>query len=231
MDKISFYNIDYTNASQDLLGNLYGLRKEVFADRLNWKVNVCGDQEVDEYDNPFATYLVGAYAGIPLASLRLISTLHPYMMEGPFRGFFSLPSPKHGLIAESSRFFVDKTRSRALGLGRLPLTEMLLLAMHSHAAHAGLESIITVVSQAMSRIVHRAGWHYEILDSGQASPGEQVLLLEMPVTEENARRLRETIIAKGGDHLFDWRAADLQQRPHPAHASRSSQTIPMLTAL
>ncbi|MBC2656067.1 acyl-homoserine-lactone synthase [Pseudomonas sp. MSSRFD41] len=229
MDKISFYNIDYTNASQDLLGNLYGLRKEVFADRLNWKVNVCGNQEVDEYDTPRATYLVGVHTGIPLASLRLINTLHPYMVEGPFRNFFSHPTPKHRLIAESSRFFVDKTRSRALGLQRLPLTEMLLLAMHSHGAHTGLESIITVVSQAMSRIVHRAGWHYEILDSGQATPGERVLLLKMPISADNARSLQAMIATKGGDHLYELHTSG----PHrySANERRASQNMPMLTAL
>lgn len=229
MDKVSFYNIDYTDASQDLLGNLYGLRKEVFADRLNWKVNVCGDQEIDEYDNPRATYLVGVHTGIPLASLRLINTLHPYMVEGPFRSFFSQPAPKHRLIAESSRFFVDKTRSRALGLERLPLTEMLLLAMHNHGAHTDLESIVTVVSQAMSRIVHRAGWHYEILDSGQASPGERVLLLKMPISPDNAGRLQAMIATKGGNHLYELHAPGPRQRS--ASARRAPQTMPMLTAL
>lgn len=211
MDKVSFCNVDYANASQELLSNLYGLRKEVFADRLNWKVSVRGDHEVDEYDNAFSTYLVGTCLGVPLASVRLINTVHPYMVEGPFRGFFSHELPKSDLIAESSRFFVDKTRSRALGLGRMPLTEMLLLAMHTHAARAGLDSIITVVSEAMSRIVLKAGWHYETLDVGEASPGETVLLLDMPVSRENDQRLKGVIEARNGHPLHD--VLDLNHRP------------------
>lgn len=201
MNKVSFYNVEHSQASPELLGNLYGLRKEVFADRLNWRVNICGEHEVDEYDNAHSTYLVGTCSGVSLASLRLINTVYPYMVEGPFRSFFGHTLPKNCRIAESSRFFVDKTRSRALGLGQLGLTEMLLLAMHTYAARAGLESIITVVSQAMSRIVRKAGWHYEILDSGEASPGEKVLLLNMPVSRENDQRLVEAIEAKNGQPL------------------------------
>ncbi|MCF4997216.1 acyl-homoserine-lactone synthase [Pseudomonas syringae] len=203
MNKVSFCSVDYASASPELLGNLYGLRKEVFADRLNWKVHVHGEHEVDEYDNAFSTYLVGSFLNVPLASVRLINTVHPYMVEGPFRSFFTHALPKRGSVAESSRFFVDKTRSRALGLGRLPLTEMLLLAMHSHAARSGLDSVITVVSHAMSRIVRKAGWHYDVLDVGEASPGEKVLLLDMPITLENDRRLKEVIESKNGHPLHE----------------------------
>ncbi|WP_434609655.1 acyl-homoserine-lactone synthase [Pseudomonas sp. D2-30] len=196
MDNVSFHAINYSDASEELLSDLYGLRKEVFADRLDWRVTIQHGREIDEYDNANATYLVGLCAGQALASLRLINTLNPYMVEGPFRNFFKCEVPKHNSMAESSRFFVDKTRSRAMGLNQLPLTEMLLLAMHEHAARQGLGSIITVVSQAMSRIVLRAGWHYEVLDTGEASPGEKVLLLNMPVRPENDRSLRQTIESK-----------------------------------
>lgn len=193
MDKVSFQAINYSDAPEALLGDLYGLRKEVFSDRLDWRVTIEHGREIDEYDTPCATYLVGLYAGCPLASLRLINTLNPYMVEGPFRNFFKCEPPKDKAMAESSRFFVDKTRSRAMGLSQVPLTEMLLLAMHGHAARQNLKSIITVVSQAMSRIVLRAGWHYEVMDIGEASPGEKVLLLNMPVRPENDGRLRQTI--------------------------------------
>jgi acyl homoserine lactone synthase len=201
MDKIIFYSVNHLEASQELMGELYGLRKEVFADRLDWRVMVHDGREIDEYDNPFTTYLVGMYAGLPVASLRLINTQNPYMAEGPFRRFFNHGLPKDQLIAESSRFFVDKTRSKAFGLRRVPITEMLLLAMHSHAVHLGLNSIITVVSQAMARIVLRAGWHYDILDTGNASPREKVLLLNMPVHPENDQRLKKTIESKNSQPL------------------------------
>ncbi|WP_434655798.1 acyl-homoserine-lactone synthase [Pseudomonas sp. R3-56] len=222
MDKVSFHAINYSDASEDLLADLYGLRKEVFSDRLDWRVTTHLGREIDEYDTACATYLVGFYAGRPLSSLRLINTLNPYMVEGPFRNFFNCELPKDQAIAESSRFFVDKTRSRAMGLSQVPLTEMLLLAMHDHAARQNLDSIITVVSHAMSRIVQRAGWHYEVLDTGEASPGEKVLLLNMPVRPENDWSLRQTIEAR------QRRGVSAAEKPP---LTCQIQTNPRLTAL
>ncbi|UVL84915.1 acyl-homoserine-lactone synthase [Pseudomonas sp. B21-028] len=227
MDKVSFHVINHSNASEELLADLYGLRKEIFSDRLDWRVTTHHGREVDEYDNASATYLVGLYAGRPLSSLRLINTLNSYMVEGPFRNFFKCKLPKDRSIAESSRFFVDKTRSRAMGLNRAPLTEMLLLAMHEHAAGQDLDSIITVVSQAMSRIVLRAGWRYEVLDIGEASPGEKVLLLNMPVRPENAWSLEQTIASKRRRGAPGTATVDL---PSP-HTRGQLQTSPRLTAL
>lgn len=221
MNAIDFYTLDYSATPHAWVADLYGLRKEVFADRLNWKVNVNNGIEFDEYDNERTTYLIGTWEGIPLAGLRLINTLDPYMVEGPFRDFFRCEPPKHALMAESSRFFVDKIRSRHHGLAQVPLTEMLLLSMHNYAAAKGLGSIITVVSNAMGRIVRNAGWHYDVLDTGEASPGEKVLLLDMPVNELNRQRLLATIARKQ-----PLSAAQASLWPHPLQAGDSPLGVP-----
>ncbi|WP_205300525.1 acyl-homoserine-lactone synthase [Pantoea sp. Ap-967] len=219
MKTIEFHNVDFRADPHPWVAELYGLRKHVFCDRLNWRVSVRDGIELDEFDSENTTYLIGTCEGIPLAGLRLINTLNPYMVEGPFRDFFSCAPPKHALIAESSRFFVDKTRSRTLGLAHLPLTEMLLFSMLDHAERSGLESIVTVVSDAMARIVRHAGWHYQILDSGEASPGETVHLLNMQITGANRQRLLDTIQRKqplaslqGGRWPLSLQLADMPAR-------------------
>ncbi|MBK5416197.1 acyl-homoserine-lactone synthase [Pseudomonas sp. TH31] len=209
MKDIEFYYINYASAAQPWLHELYRLRKEVFADRLNWNINIRNGIEHDEFDSVNTTYLVGTWKGVPLASLRLINTVHPYMVEGPFRHFFRCDLPKHHLTAEASRFFVDKTRSRLLGLSSVPLSEMLLFTMHNYAVTTGLGSIITVVSNAMARIVRKGGWHYNVLDTGEASPGEKVLLLEMPVTAQNHKQLLAVIAQK-----YSLSYSDIIQWPH-----------------
>jgi len=195
---IAFHASAHPDTCPSVLSQLYGLRKKVFADRLNWKVQVRNGHEFDHYDNADATYIVGCWNGQPLAGVRLINTLRPYMVEGPFRAFFDVAPPKHPRLCESSRFFVDTERASALGLAAQPFTELLLLAMHNHAQATGMKAVVTVVSAAMSRIVRRAGWHYEVLSQGQASPGERVLLLSMPVDEANRQRLRARIGTPAG---------------------------------
>ncbi|KAA8690642.1 Autoinducer synthesis protein AhlI [Pseudomonas caricapapayae] len=201
-----FQIASYNTMPVTLLETLYSMRKKIFSDRLEWNVRVSHAFEFDEYDSATATYLIGRWNGIPLAGLRLINTCDPYMLEGPFRCFFDYPAPKNTAMAESSRFFVDTARARSLGILHAPLTEMLLFSMHNHAALSGLQSIITVVSKAMARIVRKSGWEHRVLSSGEASPGETVLLLEMPVTADNHQRLLESIALRQQvtDDLLRW---------------------------
>lgn len=65
MEFIEFHALDYSATPHAWVADLYGLRKEVFADRLNWKVNIKNDIEFDEYDNERTTYLIGTWKGVP----------------------------------------------------------------------------------------------------------------------------------------------------------------------
>lgn len=193
MIRMTFTHLTRSTLSAAQLNELLAVRKRVFADRLNWEVSVHGDLECDEYDHPATGYLLGYCLGRLVAGLRLLETTGPYMLEGPFRSFFQRPAPKAWGLLESSRFFVDKTALAELGLSRLPLTSMLLAALHRHVQGLGREAVVTVVSRAMTRIVWRAGWHYQVLEIGLAGPGEPVWLLDMPVTPANLEQLEQTI--------------------------------------
>ncbi|KPX54633.1 acyl-homoserine-lactone synthase [Pseudomonas amygdali] len=219
-----FQLASYTTMPVTLLETLYSMRKKIFSDRLEWKVRVSHAFEFDEYDNANTTYLVGSWNGVPLAGLRLINTCDPYMLEGPFRSFFDCPAPKNAAMAESSRFFVDTARARSLGILHAPLTEMLLFSMHNHAALSGLQSIITVVSKAMARIVRKSGWEHHVLWTGEASPGETVLLLEMPVTADNHQRLLGNIALRQPvtDDLLRWPIALGVSDPAPPACMHSA---------
>ncbi|WP_057435687.1 acyl-homoserine-lactone synthase [Pseudomonas syringae group genomosp. 3] len=201
-----FQAASYSHMPVELLESLYSMRKNIFSDRLEWNVRVSDTFEFDEYDNADATYLVGSWNGIPLAGLRLINTCDSYMLEGPFRSFFDYQPPRNVRVVESSRFFVDTIRARSLGIVHASLTGMLLFALHNHVASSGLDSVITVVSKAMARIVRKAGWVYRVLATGEATPGEPVLLLEMPVTADNHRRLLDNIALRQRvtDDLLRW---------------------------
>ncbi|POP79184.1 acyl-homoserine-lactone synthase [Pseudomonas syringae] len=219
-----FQVASYSQVPVTLLETLYALRKKIFSDRLDWKVRVSHAFEFDEYDSAAATYLIGRWNGVPLAGLRLINTCDPYMLDGPFRSFFDYTAPRNAAMAESSRFFVDTERARSLGILHAPLTEMLLFSMHNHATSAGLQSIITVVSKAMARIVRKCGWEYHVLATGEASPGETVLLLDMPVNADNHQRLLGSIALRHSvtDGLLRW--------PTPLDASVSLQQARMDSA-
>ncbi|WP_392566326.1 acyl-homoserine-lactone synthase [Utexia brackfieldae] len=185
MSKIKFKYYKYTDIPQSIKNELYKLRKEVFKDRLDWQVEIKKGHEIDTYDNDNATYLLGFYNNILIAGARFISTIYPYMAQGPFEKFFNKPFPCSHDLVESSRFFIDKSRVIELKLQHQPLTALLLLFMHEYAKTFNFSSIVTIVSKPMTRIVKNNGWNYQFLDSGDVNPNETIFFIDMPVNSSN----------------------------------------------
>jgi len=186
----------YDTVPDNVLFDLYGMRKRVFHDRLHWKVQVDGHHEIDQYDDANADYVILSDRTMPLAGVRFINTVHPYMANGVFAPYFKQPLPRQADIIESSRFFVDKNRVREAGLAAYPLTPMLIRAMVSYAQNVGASSILTIVSKPMARIVKQAGCLYEVYDVGHISEREPLYLINLEVSSRHLATLSETIKAR-----------------------------------
>jgi acyl homoserine lactone synthase len=193
MEEIACAVYKYLDIPSLVKDDLHVLRKETFKDRLDWKVKVVGDQEIDEYDNHDTVYLVLSCKNVTVGGVRLINTTRPYMVQGPFKSFFKKEGPVERAVVESSRFFVDKKRVRDLNLSGMSVAAMLLFYMHDYGVKNGLDSIVTVVSHSMSRIIKMNGWNFFKIDSGEASPGEVVHLLSLPISVENKSNLSRAI--------------------------------------
>jgi acyl homoserine lactone synthase len=193
MEEIACAVYKYLDIPSLVKDDLHVLRKETFKDRLDWKVKVVGDQEIDEYDNHDTVYLVLSCKNVTVGGVRLINTTRPYMVQGPFKSFFKKEGPVERSVVESSRFFVDKKRVRDLNLSGMSVAAMLLFYMHDYGVKNGLDSIVTVVSHSMSRIIKMNGWNFFKIDSGEASPGEVVHLLSLPISVENKSNLSRAI--------------------------------------
>lgn len=189
-------SFSYDTVPDSVLFDLYGMRKRVFYERLNWKVHVQGDHEVDQYDDANADYVILSYRSMPVAGVRMISTLNPYMANGVFSPYFSQPLPCQADIIESSRFFVDKGRVQANGLSSYPLTPMLLKSMVDYAQANGAVTILTIVSKPMARIVKNAGCLYEVYGIGHISEREPLYLINIEVTPANLASLSQSIEAR-----------------------------------
>lgn len=192
--KVRTFSFD--TAPDNVLSDLYGLRKRVFHERLNWKVSVQGEYEMDQYDDGHADYLILTHRTMPVAGVRFINTTHPYMANGVFAPYFSRPLPSQSDVVESSRFFVDKERVQAIGLAAYPLTPMLLKAMVHYAENVGASTILTIVSKPMARIVKNAGCIYEVYDVGYISEREPLYLINLEVSTRNLVSLSRTIKAR-----------------------------------
>jgi acyl homoserine lactone synthase len=190
---IDIIDVKYEQLSKEKSDELFGLRKMVFKDRLNWAVTCINDIEFDEYDNNHTTYLFGIHNNTVICSLRLIEMQYPNMIENTFSSFFNDANIPKGKYIESSRFFVDKTRAKEFNFTRYPISAMLFLAALNYSKKNGYDGILTLVSQSMLKIMARTGWQLSIVGEGVSEKNENVYILKLPNDNENQKILIENI--------------------------------------
>lgn len=143
----------------DELDQMFRLRKRAFADRLNWKVGVFGDYEIDEYDMMKPLYVLSMDEDNKrvLGSLRLLPTTGPNMLADVFSDLLPEGQPyRSPVVWESSRYCVDTTSTNKTSKsGFNDSTAELLLALCEIGIAAGLEFIVTVIDLRMERILRR----------------------------------------------------------------------------
>ncbi|MGY8665340.1 acyl-homoserine-lactone synthase [Bradyrhizobium sp. UFLA05-109] len=143
------------------LASMYKLRYRVFKQRLEWRVQNCGDMEIDDFDALHPAYLVQtSLEGHVEGSVRLLPTMGPTMVRHTFPMVLGgLPAPADPLVWESSRFAVDASPHAPKGEhGLAKSTYELFAAMIEFGLSRRLNNIVTVTDVRMERILKRAGW-------------------------------------------------------------------------
>ncbi|BCQ33769.1 MULTISPECIES: acyl-homoserine-lactone synthase [Erwinia] len=182
----------YCHLSFRQLDELFSRRKETFKDRLNWSVNCIDDKEFDEYDNEHASYLLGYSDGGVICGVRFREIKFPNMIMGTFACFFKNLNMPDGNYIESSRFFVDKVRSKKTMTKQPPASLQLYLAMIRYSKKYNYDGILTLVSHQMLKILHLSGWNAHIIQEGISEKKEKVYVVKLPTDNES----EQTIIKK-----------------------------------
>lgn len=122
--------------------------------------------EFDEYDNDETNYLFGVRNNTIICSIRFIEMQFPNMIIGTFAPFFKHLNLPKGNYIESSRFFVTKNQTRNGDYKKDPVCFILFLAMLNYAQKCEYDGTLTIVSQAMLKILERSGWRISIIKQG-----------------------------------------------------------------
>lgn len=160
----------------DLFGAYMRARKQVFVDRLNWTLPTTDGMEFDQYDTPFARWVVIHEFGEVLAGVRLLPTtarvgLHSYMLRDAQLGLLpDIPTdvlffkaPVHDRIWEATRLFItDAVPSHR----RHAVQAELMRSFAATARAGGATHAIGIVPAVWSRWLRR-------LDLGAVPVGPQ----------------------------------------------------------
>lgn len=178
-------------AQPRLFETMFEDRKRQFVDTLGWDVPVVdGRFEIDAFDRDGATYIVAAdIDGAHRASLRLLPTDRPHLLDTHFAALCPLgvPSGKH--VAEITRLCLPSRHGTA---GRRTMRDALIAAMVDHALGAGISVLTGVVSEGFRREVLAMGWLAEPLGPAMRIEGGAIGAFALHLAADTPRRLAWT---------------------------------------
>lgn len=166
-ERIHATTISFRTMSQhgDLLVRFLEARKRVFIDQLNWDLPVVDGMEFDQYDTPYAKWVVIHEFGRILGGVRLMSTtarcgVYSYMLRDAQLGLLDpiprdvlfLDAPVDPKIWEASRLFITEevTASRRGQVQNVLMRQMALTAGEMGATH-----VIGIVPAVFARWLRR----------------------------------------------------------------------------
>lgn len=150
-----------TPCHQQLLDEMFALRKRVFHDELGWDVNVENGLEVDRFDSLDPDYfMIEEEDGSVFATARLLPTTGPYMLGEVFPQLLAGETlPRSPEILEVSRLAIDP--SVGGGKGSQASMSLATLKILREGELFGLKNGIThfvfVTSVAVERMLKRLG--------------------------------------------------------------------------
>jgi len=149
---------------------MFRARAAIFKDRLGWEVDVANGLEIDRYDRCDDTvYLVASDAdGHLTGSLRLLPTTGDTMLRYEFADFFDAPVDVESPTAwECTRFCVHPPRHGARA--------ELLIGLCALCLESGIEHIVGLYDERMTRIYGRIGWTPDPLAESRSHRGHLIV--------------------------------------------------------
>lgn len=159
--------ISFRNMSQygDLLVRFMEARKRVFVDQLGWDVPNVDGMEFDQYDTPFARWIVIHDFGQVLGGFRLMPTtaysgIYSYMLRDAQLGLLDqlprdvlfLEAPVDERVWEASRLFITDDVPAA---HRQEVHAVLMTQMAEASAQLGATHVIGIVPALFARWLRR----------------------------------------------------------------------------
>ena len=178
MSAIELGGGNFQGFDAETLRRMFAFRRQVFSDRLGWKVGTHDDLEFDLFDTMNPVYMLardnhgdieGCWRLMPTTDIYMLKDTFPQLLRGE-------PVPSDSRVWELSRFAVDACESA--GPVQAPLnavTYEMIRRLYEFARTCGVERFVTVTSVALERLLKRTGLPITRLGDGKAQKVGRVL--------------------------------------------------------
>lgn len=172
-----------------LLDRMFEDRKAVFVDLLKWDIPHDDRFERDGYDDESAEYLIVDQGDDHRASVRMLRTDRPHLLDSLFDALCDREIPRDGDVREISRLCLSP---RHRGPDRLRYRNMLATALTEYALLAGIRAYTAVMEMGRMSRVLAAGWRCEPLGLPRRIGSTMVGALMIHIDPDTIRRLQST---------------------------------------
>ena len=166
-------------------------RKRIFVDQLGWNLPSAGSWlEIDQFDNEYTVYLIAVSAEDErhLASVRLLPTTRPHMLNTIFAGLADGGPVVGDDVWESSRFTIAPVGMRGTEIMRL--SQYLALAHVEFALLNGIRRYTMIGETHRVATVAAMGWKVRPLCLPTDCGGGKVVSMEVSIEEETLQLMR-----------------------------------------
>lgn len=184
-------------APRELLREMYRLRREVFADRHGWSVNVRDGLERDPYDlmAPIYGLCIGPEGRLD-GCWRLLPSSGPTLFKDVpvFRQLVDGAVPDATTVWEATRFAIrlPDPGQTGQGLGRVhTVTGLLLEAMLGAGLDHGIDRMVAICELPFERLLQRCGLETRRLGQPVAIGNAPAVAGYFDASEDNLMRVRE----------------------------------------
>lgn len=184
------YIFDNRTAAErpSLLCSMFADRKHLFIDLLGWDLPVIdGHYEIDRFDNADAVYLVAVEGdGAHAASLRMMPTTSPHMLEAIFSHLCPLGVPTGENIWETTRLCLPQRHGANR---RRELRNLLFSVAVDFSLARGIERLTGIVPNRFRTELLSLGWQAEPLGPAVTMAGGTVGAFMVHVRADTPERL------------------------------------------
>ena len=172
------------------LMEMHRQRKQVFIDRMNWRLSESMGLEIDEFDSEEAMYLIDVDAnGDVQQSARLLPTLSPHLMSEVFAKLCDDGPPRSARVWEASRFCPAPTIAK--GAPRRELLARMIAGILETSILFGIEKVSFVAGAALAPLAAQAGWNVCALGPKQRLGRERLIAMLADVTSDGLAAVRQ----------------------------------------
>lgn len=215
----------------ELLDEMFKLRKRVFHDRLGWEVDITDGKEIDMFDNLHPAYLIALDdEGDLVGCMRILQTTGPHMLADVFIDIMDGEPPvRSAQLWEVTRFCVDTDKLKS-GKSRNSIsyvTSELFVAATEYGKNAGILDAVAVIDPVMNRVMIRSqNAPYDYLGKTVQMGKVKAMAGLLDCTDERIYRLRafngiEGDVFAESDEValerFASRPAAVAKLPEPNH--------------